>query len=264
MQYLENNNKPFTGQHAYRRHHSTTTCLVEITEFLHKNMDQGRVNGITSMDLSKAFDSVSHNLLIQKLSFLGFAGSSLEWIGSYLSGRTQQVKFQNHLSEVREVGAGVPQGSILGPILFIAFTADMAEHLHGFLIKAYADDTQILVDGKNTSEVKQKLQKAIAIAQQWFKNNSLQINPTKTEIIIVGNQKFTTTNLSIDIEEKGKLIKIAPSTHIKILGVTIDNMFTWKRHIRQLKGKVVNTVRHLARSSRVLTCLCVRTWVTPT
>ena len=80
---------------------------------------------------------------------------------------------------------------------------------------------------KNTSEVKQKLQKAIAIAQQWFKNNSLQINPTKTEIIIVGNQKFTTTNLSIDIEEKGKLIKIAPSTHIKILGVTIDKGGTW-------------------------------------
>ena len=150
------------------------------------------------------------------------------------------------------MSAGVPQGSILGPILFIAFTADMADHLPEFAVKAYADDTQVLVEGRDVSEVKEKLQKAIAIAQNWFNRNSLQINPSKTEILIVRTKRSSTSNCTIDVEDGLSTIQIAPSSQIKILGVTIDDRLTWSQHIKQMKGRVTNIVRHLARASKLL------------
>ena len=92
------------------------------------------------------------------------------------------MKFQQHLSDTTKVESGVPQGSVLRPILFIAFMSDFADHLKDYTIKAYADDTQILVSGSSAHEVKVKLESAIDIAQDWFKRNSLKINPSKTEI----------------------------------------------------------------------------------
>ena len=210
------------------------------------------MSGIASMDLSKAFDSVSHNLLLQKLSALGFADSSIGWIKSYLTDRSQQVKFKHHISEVTRVEAGVPQGSVLGPILFIAFTADMAEQLKGCKIRAYADDTQILVDGKDSTEVKFKLEAAISTAQNWFRCNSLQINPSKTEILIVKNKGKSIENPKINVEENGRLIPITPSSSIKILGVIVDEYLDWKQHIRLVKGRATNIVRNLARTSKLL------------
>ena len=140
-------------------------------------MDRGRISGIASMDLSKAFDSVSHGLLLRKLSNLGFSQSSLQWIRSYLTDRTQQVKFCEHTSDVTKVEAGVPQGSVLGPILFNAFTSDLAEHQSEFTVKAYADDTQLLVSGNTTAEIKSKLERAINKAQIWFRNNKSANQP---------------------------------------------------------------------------------------
>ena len=216
-------------------------------------MDKGRLCGIASMDLSKAFDSVSHGLLLKKLSNLGFAKHSLEWIKSYLTGRTQQVKFHQGLSDITAVESGVPQGSVLWPILFIAFTSDLASHLEGYTIKAYADDTQILVSGSNTQEVKLKLEHAINIAQDWFKNNSLQINPSKTEILLVRNSiRSRTDEVKINLQDNGHTIQVRQAHKIKILGVILDETLSWKDQVKQVKGRAANVIRHLARSAKVL------------
>ena len=250
--YLEDHNELYAGQHAYRRGHSTTTCLIEITEAIHAELDRGGVMGIASMDLSKAFDSVAHGLLLRKLEQKGLGYGCLKWLQSYLSNRTQQVRFKNFTSDNTTTKSGVPQGSVLGPILFIALTADLIDHLgSNCIVKAYADDTQLLVSGKNRQEVKKKLEDVIARAQEWFGKNSLLLNPTKTEIMMVG-KKCASKNITIDVKEGNNIVPLKLSTHIKILGVVLDEDINWKRQVNQVRGRATNIIRNLARTGGCL------------
>ena len=121
VKFLETEHKLFHSQHAYRKHHSTTTSLVEITEYIHQELDNQRIPAVIATDLSKAFDSVSHGLLLRKLQDLGLHKASTAWIASYLTDRTQTTKFSTVESEKEKILAGVPQGSIMGPVLFIRF-----------------------------------------------------------------------------------------------------------------------------------------------
>ena len=254
VSYLENNQGLYAGQHTYRRGHSTTTCLIEITEAIHKELERGGVIGIASMDLSKAFDSVSHSLLLGKLAKKGLGGGCLRWLETYLTERTQQVKFKEATSEIETVRSGVPQGSVLGPILFIAFTADLVDHLENdCIVKAYADDTQLMIGGKTRQEVKKRLEQAISKAQQWFGKNSLLINPTKTEIMMLGKkQPEESADLTIDVREGETIIPLKLAPHIKILGVTLDEELNWKKHVKQVRRNATNIIRNLARASGVL------------
>ena len=135
--FFEENGKLFRSQHAYRRNHSTITSIVEATEFIHQEIENKNIPAIIATDLSKAFDSVSHSMLLRKLEKKGLHKSCTSWIGSYLSERTQITKFEAVESDKAKVLFGVPQGSILGPILFIIFTADLAKFV------AYADDAAL-------------------------------------------------------------------------------------------------------------------------
>ena len=137
--------------------------------------------GIASMDLSKAFDSVSHGLLLRKLKQKGLGQGSLKWLQSYLSSRTQQVRFKNFTSENAFTKSGVPQGSVLGPILFIALTADLIDHLgDDCIVKAYADDTQLLVSGRNRQEeVRRRNRESTGLVRQeqsFIKSNKNRDN----------------------------------------------------------------------------------------
>ena len=127
MKYLEDNRILNLTQHAYRKGHSTQTCLMEVIDYIHKQRDQGKIVGLASLDLSKAFDSINHTHLLEKLRKLGLNANAVKWCKSYLEERKQKTKFKKITSEEHKVTSGVPQGSILGPILFICFTNDMAD-----------------------------------------------------------------------------------------------------------------------------------------
>ena len=158
---MENGQKFFTGQHAYRKFHSTTTCLVELTDHIFEEIDNGNLVGLVSTDLSKAFDTLSHDLLLSKLGSLGVGRTALTWFHSYLSDRVQRVNLGDYKSTETKIEAGVPQGSILGPVLFIAFTSDFHTSLNDCKVKAYADDTQILVTAKTVEELQLKIEETI-------------------------------------------------------------------------------------------------------
>ena len=139
------------------------------------------------------------------------------------------------LSDKCVVESGVPQGSILGPVLFIAFTTDFSKHFKDTKITAYADDTQLLVVGKNIREMKEKVEQTIAKAQAWFSNNSLKINPTKSEVMVFGLKRNQEEDIHIKVVDAGTTTTIKTAKSMKILGVTIDQHLSWDQHIKNIK-----------------------------
>ena len=176
ISYLESNNKLNKNQHAYRSKHSTVTCLVEVLNYIYKLVDQKRCTAVASLDLSKAFDSISHTLILHKLSKLGMGESCLKWIESYLKDRKQKTKFKSYLSSEETVKSGIPQGSIIGPLLFICFTNDLADEFTDCKMVSYADDTQLIVNAESMSQLKLKIEKVIKTAQKWYPSSSMKNN----------------------------------------------------------------------------------------
>lgn len=251
VQYLEVNNLLTPLQHAYRKGHSTQTCLNEIVDYIYKENDKGNTVGIASLDLSKAFDSINHSHLLQKLITLGLGETSLEWCKSYLTDRTQQTKFKNFISTTETVTSGVPQGSILGPILFICFVNDLPEQFENCKIISYADDTQILVSAKSTKEIKLRLENLIQTAQKWYNRNSLLNNASKTEIMLISKRKNKET-FEINITDSGKQKKLKLKKSIKVLGVHLDEELNWNKHTSQVNRRARYATRNLQRTNHLI------------
>ena len=255
--YMETRNLLFQNQHAYRKNHSTSTSLTQLSEYVHKEMEKGNVVGIASLDLSKAFDTIDHNILLEKLAQLNFDKDATTWIKSYLTNRNQKTKFTNYTSDEEVVQSGVPQGSILGPILFIIFTHDFKQALNlpDLHITAYADDTQLIVSGKTYVEIKEKLEKAIKEASNWFTKNSLCINAGKSEILVIGTprklQKLGKLH-NLQVEEGDEIKTLEVLDNIKILGVYIDKYMNWNKQVDNVKRKAYLATRNMLRVKDIL------------
>ena len=253
MAYLEGNNKLNNTQHAYRKGHSTQTCLMEIIDHIHKERDLGKIVGIASLDLSKAFDSINHSHLLEKLRQLGLGTIAVNWCKSYLEDRTQKTKFGKHTSDEHTVTSGVPQGSILGPILFICFTNDMNDTFTNCKVLSYADDTQLIVSGNTKHDVKRNLEHLIKTAQNWYTKNSLMNNASKTEIIIIGKKENNENSLTyIEVMEDGKVKKLKPQENIKVLGIYIDDQLNWNQQTQNVRKKANNSIRNLHRTNQLI------------
>ena len=137
---------------------------------------------------------------------------------SYLSKRTQVTNFPGVTSDICEVESGIPQGSILGPILFIAFTADLAKAIKDCKIVAYADDAVLIVSAMTTNILKEKIETCLQSVQEWYTLNGLLINPSKTEFMVMGKDN----RLNITVKEGNEAIEIPSKDHMKVLGVIID------------------------------------------
>ena len=154
-------------EHAYRKGHSTQTCLTLVTNYIYKLLDRKKYAAIASLDLSKAFDSISHALMLNKLAKLNLSEGTLKWIKSYLTNRKQKSKFRKFTSEEEPITSGVPQGSIIGPLLFLCFTNDISKEFEGKCkIVAYADDTQLLIEATSLEQLIKNTEEAITIAQK--------------------------------------------------------------------------------------------------
>ena len=252
VEYLEKNNILSTNQHAYRKMHGTVTCLSEVVDCLYELMDQKKHAAIISLDLSKAFDSISHDLLLNKLSKMGIGESSILWIKSYLTNRHQVTKFKEFTSTEQLIKAGVPQGSIIGPLLFLCFTNDLYEAFDkGCSIVSYADDTQIIVSTNQQHQLKTIITNTIKTAQKWYSANSMQNNIDKTEILMI-NPKNKINKTKFTIKENGKKITLKPASSIKVLGIYIDENLNWSKQTNCVKRNALNSIRHLHRINHLL------------
>ena len=251
VKHFETNNLLSGCQHAYRKGHSTVTCLAEFTNNIYESLDKGLIVGFISTDLSKAFDAICHSHLLQKLSNMDLHKDTIYWIKSYLTSRKQRTSFKNVTSLETTVTSGVPQGSILGPILFLCYTNDLTSSFPEAKVTSYADDTQFIVTGTSMEIVKQKIEQIIQKAEAWYRHNSLMSNPTKTEVMIFTPTRNHTIP-KIDCFENGKKVELTASKHLKILGVHIDCNMNWDHHVTQLRNKTIGIVKHLHRTNKIL------------
>ena len=213
-------------QCGFRKGFSTQNCLLYMIENWKESLDQGGHYGALLTDLSKAFDCIMHDLLIAKLQAYGFDNDSLNFICNYLVDREQRVKINSSFSTWSKIEYGVPQGSILGPLLFNINTLDMFFEQKDVNFAAYADDNTPYVCDKNLEVLLSKLQIYALKLHEWFSNNYMKINSDKCHLILSSNDE------NKNIELNGEVIK---NTQVqKLFGVHIDYKSKFHTHIETL------------------------------
>ena len=185
---------------------------------------------------------------------MGLNESAVMWIKSYLSNRKQRVKFGQIQSDEETVDSGVPQGSILGPLLFITCTNDLVKELNEYDIFTYADDMQILIKGKHVQELSMKLEEAIKKANVYYNKNSLLCNPTKTEIMLMGTQIRLNNagNLKVKVSTGEEVKYLLGEKHLQILGIHIDQCLSWNKQTSAIKQRATNSIRNLHRINKLI------------
>lgn len=166
--YLEDNKLLTKAQYGFRHKTSTTSALIKFTDNILNNMDNGKLSGVIFLDLKKAFDTVNHDILIKKLQKLGVSGSTLQWFNSYLRGRTQRTVCGNEISEIKRISIGVPQGSILGPLLFLVYINDVQNVTKHTSLTLFADDMALSYASTCSSDIQNKLNADLQSIAIWL------------------------------------------------------------------------------------------------
>jgi len=221
-------------QSAYRPFHSTESALLRIQNDLLLAMDQQKLSALVLLDLSAAFDTIDHEILLTRLSsYFGISGCAHDLISSYLVDRTQSVSIGNHNSSPSPVTTGVPQGSVLGPLLFSLYTTPLSHLLSdsGVFFHLYADDTQLYISFPPSESISSLslLSSTLNSVHSWFFSNRLSLNPSKTEFLIIGTPKQRSKISASSVSFCQNLIQSSDSC--RNLGVIFDSDLSLKKHI---------------------------------
>ena len=253
--YLNLHNLFDPNQSAYRRHHGCITALLKITDDIFDGIDDSEITLLILLDFSKAFDTVNHKLLLEKLNILGFTQDAKDWIKSYLSDRSQRVKCNNDVSSWEKIVNGVPQGSILGPLLFMILVSDMRQYITSFSSHQYADDLQMHKNTKieTVNETIKEANLDLTAISKYCKNSALTINEKKSYAIFIGSRPAIRKldNLALDnIIINNKIIKRV--SHVRNLGLTMDEVLSWRRHVNLMIGRAIGKIKNLCRFKKFL------------
>ena len=249
MSYLLRHDLITVEQSAFLKDHSTVTCLHRVIDDWLEALNTREVVAVCFLDISKCFDAISHELLLLKFQYFGVHGTELRWFESYLSGRKQAVSLNGKLSKPGQVSIGIPQGGVLGPILFLLFINDITQSVNAGTCNIFADDVAIYTSGKTVKDAESQLQICINEIDRWYKNNRLKINTDKTNVMIVSSRaKGINKELSVSLNDT----KLKQVNSARYLGVNIDCHLTWDDHVKQLCKTVAYKIFSLRRLSSTL------------
>ena len=256
--FLNDNKLIYNRQFGFRSNYSTDHALISSIETIKKKLDSGNYVCGVFIDLEKAFDTVNYEILCNKLTYYGFRGKIELLIKSFLSNRKQLVSINSFESSELPLNCGVPQGSTLGPLLFLIYINDFRFCLKNSHSSHFADDTCIISSAKQLKSIESELNYDLKSATTWLEANRLSLNVDKSKLIIFHSKQKIIDYDNFTIKLAGT--KLKPTGHVKYLGIFIDNNLSWDYHVHQLSKKlsrangIISKLRHFTPKS-TLVCL---------
>ena len=257
IKYINDFNILYKYQFGFREGHSTELALIEIVDNIRYSLDSGKITCGIYLDLTKAFDTVNHKILLGKLDHYGVRGKALELLQSYLEDRVQYTSVGNFKSGVKSIRCGVPQGSVLGPLLFILFINDLPNSCPLGNVRIFADDTNIFFHCNNIEELITTSKNIMINLNAWFNDNKLSLNIDKTSFIIFRPKRKRFPNLPDHIEYLN--FKIKRSSSIKFLGLLLDEHLTWDLQINEICNKLKSMFHVFYSIRNYLSKVCIKT-----
>lgn len=238
--HLESQNIFYKHQYGFRKKHSSYMALMQLIDHVLTAKDKGEYSLGIFLDLSKAFDTVNYNILLKKLEHYGFHGNTLKWLHSYVHNRQQYVSVNGTVSHKTSVITGVPQGSILGPLLFLIYMNDLPSACPKLLPILFADDTSLFHSHPDMNTLMIQVNQGLNILSQWFQANKLSLNSKKSNYIdFTGkNKKQTDREYKILINNT----EISQVSSVRFLGVIVDDKLSWKEHVNNVSKKISKLV----------------------
>ena len=249
--FLENNNLLNKNQGGFRKGKSTISTVAKFTDDILLSMNKHEFSVASFIDLRKAFDTINHEILLSKLPSFGMNYHIVRWIENYLTNRKQKCTVYGRTSREGMIRCGIPQGSILGPLLFLLYINDIDNDLIHSSVLLYADDTVLYSNHKDESVAHTWISEDLTQLTHWFKMNQLTVNIEKTKMMIFGTRNMVKKCRALDVHISGSKLKYV--NHFNYLGIKLDNTLSFEKHAAECVHLVSHKLYLLSRVRKYIT-----------
>jgi len=231
--HLQVNKVLYKYQFGFRKNYSTSLALIDVIDNIYSNINNDKFCGGVYLDLQKAFDTVNHDILLYKLYHYGVRGVAHDWFRDYLTNRQQFTSLSGINSSFAYLACGVPQGSVLGPLLFLIYVNDIGNAVPYQAVKLFADDTNLFVFGDSLADIENQASNCVCALNNWFVSNKLSLNLSKTCFMIFSPKPVSKQSLVVNAQ----LVELV--SNCKYLGIIIDDQLKWVPHIDNIYNKII-------------------------
>ena len=243
--FLHKNSFFTNSQYGFLKNRSTEDAILELQNTIIDNITNNTTSSALFLDLSKAFDTINHSILLNKLNYYGVRGIALSLFTNYLQNRAQYVEINSTKSTLLSITTGVPQGSILGPLLFLIYVNDLPLSVTSPII-LFADDTSVIIKAKSSTTLHNEISNTLSIMEDWFAANKLSINANKSKLMLFS--QYNITNIPIISIANNNIEQVK---NFKLLGIIINDRLSWKTHITYISNKILKVI-YIIRSIKTI------------